>query len=43
MKRYRQKPHKLCPFCGKTRRAGYFNACPACYPAYLLQNAAGAV
>lgn len=43
MKRYRQKPHKSCPFCGKTRRAGYFNACPACYPVFLLQNAAGAV
>lgn len=35
--------HKSCPFCGKTRRAGYFNACPACYPAFQLQNAAGAV
>lgn len=43
MKRTHQKPHKSCPFCGKTRRAGYFNACPACYPAFLLQNAAGAV
>lgn len=43
MKRIRQKPHKSCPFCGKTRRAGYFNACPACYPAFQLQNAAGAV
>lgn len=39
----RKPSHKSCPFCGKTRRAGYFNACPDCYPAFQLQNAAGAV
>lgn len=32
----RLQPYKVCPICGESkRRAGYFRACPNCYP--LLQ------
>lgn len=29
-KRYFDRHHKECPFCGKTRRKGYIKACPKC-------------
>jgi len=31
-KRTRKAPHKYCPICGKTRRAGYFESCRDCRP-----------
>lgn len=31
MKSWKKKLLKICPICGRTRRAGYFRACGRCY------------